>query len=203
MLDFDLWQALFMAGGTLLVYWGFRGHIIPRNHYRRAVEERDHWRQAAEVSTKTLEELADTSRAGVVIPRGMDVRQVRANGATYPEIRKDWTKDKPGDYSPLPPETPEQLMARIDRRNLKDWTDQWEKLTGEPWPDEDLESRRHAAAKESEARVANHFGSNLKRAFSRGGVIDMGSIELEISWGKDKPRRPAGGLYRDNIHPNE
>jgi hypothetical protein len=190
MLDIDLLQALFLGGGTLLVYWGFKGHIIPRAHYRRTMEERDKWRQAAEVSTKTLAELADTSRAGAVIPKGVQVELLLdPDGVPYwgtktVAPRKDWTKDRPGDYSPLPPETPEQLVARLDRQNLKEWTDEWQRLTGEPWEsDEERDERRAKAAKESETIKAmeqeqTRILARMKRAaglpFARGGIIRDG-----------------------------
>jgi hypothetical protein len=136
---------------------------------------------------------------GVIRPNTTPKRAV-AKPANYHQdeidalkARKDWTKDKPGDYSPLPPETPEQLVARLDRQALKDWTDAWAALTGEPWEsDEERDARRAAASKESETIKAmeleqtrilaamqraaknNRFGAAMNGAFGRGGIIRDG-----------------------------
>lgn len=132
------------------------------------MEDRDRWKQAAGLSAgatkKALESINEAqgilntrgfSAGGIIAPKDVQVAMLRAGGATYQEIsyaRKDWTKDRPGDYSPLPNETPEQLVARLDAQNVRDWDAQWQKLTGKTWAQHqrdvtvgEMEDRRRAA----------------------------------------------------------
>lgn len=206
---FDALQGGVYAAAAIATLWVILGgKVIPKRHYRQVMVDRDKWRHVAEVTEKSLAELADTGRAGVVIPKGMAVKHhpggplevmLDMDGTAYLG-RKDWTKDVPGDYSPLPPETVDQMQARWERQALKDWTDQWEKLTGEPWEsDEERDARRAAAAKESETismrqaetalvLAAHKFSASLNTALGRGGII------------RDGTGLPAG-LDKDGVHP--
>lgn len=168
--------AVFPALGGLAVWALMTGRIRP--HRRRGFDTLD----------------------GVPAPRALNMT---AKEFLLSQTRRpDLTKDREGYYGPLPHETPEQLVDRLDAANVRDWERAWEALAGYTWRHHlDMERyleqkqemvRKHEAAMDHQRKIAeweerrqtgilerakqgNHFGDSLARQFSKGGIIRDGT----------------------------